>query len=272
MRIKTLSIFLCLSLFTGCSLLPGEENTASVEFKSQVESVDCDNRDRLEAVRALFTALGAKPEEINIEDFNKVKNLVVSVPGKTDETIIVGAHYDKTTLGCGAIDNWTGIVIIANLYKSLKNRRNEKTFRFVAFGDEEKGLIGSQEMVKAIPKKRLLRHCAMVNFDSFGFGNLWALQKTSDAPLINFAINLAGRKDLSFPVKNYPGASSDSRSFQLADIPSITMSGLGDNWKDYLHQDADQVAAINVDKVYQNYLFAREYLSEIDSESCDNFR
>ena len=238
------------SFAVGCRLPFRSANSATpAKFKSQIERVDCDNKDRLESVKALFIDSGAKDEDINIEDFGKVKNLVVTVPGKTDETIVVGAHYDKTTLGCGAIDNWTGIVILTNLYQSFKNRGNSKTYRFVAFGDEEKGLIGSQEMVKAIPKERIEKHCVMVNFDSFGFENLWALQKTSDAALINFAKNLAGRKNISFPVKNYAGASSDSRSFQVKGIPSITMSGLGDDWKKYLHQKTDQVSVINTDKV-----------------------
>lgn len=267
------AIILIFTFISACGLQFGAKETASrAEFRSQIIRVDCDNRDRLEAVRELFLEIGAKHGEINIEDFGEVKNLVVTLSGKTDETIIVGAHFDKTTLGCGAIDNWTGIVILANLYKSLKTGRNEKTYRFVAFGDEEKGLIGSKAMVKAIPEERVLKHCAMVNLDSFGFDNLWALQKTSDAPLINFAKNLAGRKDISFMVKDFPGASADSRSFQLEGIPSITMSGLGDDWKNYLHQDTDQVSAIKVDKVYENYLFALDYLAELDSETCDAFR
>jgi len=261
------------SFFAGCSLPFGASDSVTpAGFRSQIERVDCDNKDRLEAVKALFLDSGAKDEDINIEDFGKVKNLVVTVPGKTDETVVVGAHYDKTTLGCGAIDNWTGIVILANLYKSFKKQRNLKTFRFVAFGDEEKGLIGSQAMVKAIPKERIEKHCAMVNFDSFGFENLWALQKTSDATLINFAKNLAGRKNISFTVKNYPGASADSRAFQLGGVPAITMSGLGDDWKEYLHQKTDQFSAINVEKVYENYVFALEYLNELDSENCGSFR
>ena len=272
MPIKPLVFLLLILLVSGCTLpFRGSNHATPAEFKSQIERADCDNKDRFESVRSLFLDIGAKRDDVRVEDFNKVKNLALTVSGKTDETVVVGAHYDKTTLGCGAIDNWTGIVILANLYKSLKNRPNEKTFRFIAFGDEEKGLVGSKAMVKAIPKERLEKHCAMVNFDSFGFENLWALQKTSDASLINFAKNLAGRKDISFPVKHYPGASADSKSFQLAGIPSITMSGLGDDWKDYLHRDKDQVSEINTDKVYENYLFALQYLTEIDSKACGDF-
>ena len=273
-NLLVLTLLISFAMNFGCSYTPfqGSTKTAPEKFKAQIKKVDCDNRDRLESVRSLFADLGVNPDDIVVEDFEKVKNITVTVPGKSDETIVVGAHYDKTTLGCGAIDNWTGIVIVANLYASFKDKNNQKTFRFVAFGDEEKGLVGSKAMARAIPKARLEKHCAMVNFDSFGFDDLWALQKTSDASLINFAKNLAGRRNVSFPVKNFKGASSDSKSFQVAGIPSITMSGLGDNWKDYLHQDSDQVSQIKMDKVYENFLFAEEYLTELDAESCGAFR
>ncbi|NNE99575.1 MAG: M20/M25/M40 family metallo-hydrolase [Pyrinomonadaceae bacterium] len=273
MPLRHSAVLLFVFLASSCWLpFQGAKQSSPAEFVSQIKRVKCDNRDRLESVRSLFSEFGADPGDLEIEDFEYVKNLAVTVPGETDETIVVGAHYDKTTLGCGAIDNWTGIVILANLYKSLKDQRNKKTFRFVAFGDEEKGLVGSREMVRAIPKGRLAKHCAMVNFDSFGFEDLWALQRASDASLINLAKNLAIRNGTALPVKNYSGAVSDSRSFQIKGIPAITLSGLDDNWRSYLHQEKDQLSNINIEKVFENYVFALEYLEEIDSSRCDEFR
>lgn len=57
---------------------------------------------------------------------------------------------------------------LAHIYKSFKDVTPEKTLIFVAFGKEEKGLLGSKAMVKTIKKEEIEQYCAMVNIDSLG--------------------------------------------------------------------------------------------------------
>src|SRR4030095_6437012 len=102
----------------------------------------------------------------------------------TDEKIIVGAHYDKVADGCGAIDNWTGIVAMAHLYKTLKEIPLNKTVWFVAFGKEEKGLIGSRAMTEAIKKEDVAQFCAMINIDSLGLTAPQVLRNLSNPKLV----------------------------------------------------------------------------------------
>jgi hypothetical protein len=84
-------------------------------------SVNCQNGERLGAVRILFEKMGAQASDIAIEKFNKADNLVLRKQGKSEELIVIGAHYDIATLGCGAIDNWSGIVAMAHVYRSREN-------------------------------------------------------------------------------------------------------------------------------------------------------
>ncbi|MGI8670002.1 MAG: M28 family metallopeptidase [Aridibacter sp.] len=254
-------------------MIKKENNSArKEEIKRQIEQVDCDDKNRLSEVKKLFTEVGASADEINVENFEDVQNVVVTVKGKSGETVVVGGHYDKTTLGCGVIDNWSGVVLTANLYKQCKTQNNQKTYKFVAFGKEEKGLIGSKAMVKAIPENQTNKFCAMVNFDSFGFTDLWALGNASDKKLIELAKKVAEKRKVRFEEITYFGASSDSRSFQKAGIPSITLSGLDENWRKYLHQDSDQIKNINFDKIYENFQFSIDFIKEIDEQSCGSFR
>ncbi len=272
---KILPFLFLLTTVYNCPLFTKQTavNSAKKEqIRKQIENVDCDDADRLEEVKKLYKSLGANKDEIKVVDYGDVKNVIVTVRGKTDETVVVGGHYDKTTLGCGVIDNWSGIVLIANLYESFKKKNNKKTYKFVAFGKEEKGLIGSKAMVKAIPLEKKSNYCAMVNFDSFGFTNLWTLESISDRKLIELGQKVAKERGQVFQIKNFRGASSDSKSFQKAGIPSITVSGLGDNWRKYLHQDADQLENISFPKIYENYTFSIDYLEKIDSKSCDYFK
>jgi putative aminopeptidase FrvX len=108
----------------------------------------CKNQSRLSAVESLFEKLGAPPAELAIEKLGGVENLTLKVAGKSSEIILVGAHYDKVQNGCGAVDNWSGIVAIGHIYHSLKNLHLNKTIIFVAFGREEEGLLGSKAMAK----------------------------------------------------------------------------------------------------------------------------
>src|SRR5215204_6778229 len=88
------------------------------EIKEQIAATPCGkNSERLSAVKELFLKAGASVEDVKIEKIKNVENVVVVKKGKTAETIVVGAHYDKTDDGCGAIDNWSGIVIVANIYR-----------------------------------------------------------------------------------------------------------------------------------------------------------
>ncbi|MDQ3634666.1 MAG: M28 family metallopeptidase [Acidobacteriota bacterium] len=270
---KISAIFILIITICNCSIIQKEDEFARNQLiKKQFEQVDCDDKDRLSEVKKLFAEVGASPDEINVEKFDDVQNVVLTLKGKTDEIVVVGAHYDKTTLGCGVIDNWSGVVLVANLYKHFKMQKNNKTFRFAAFGKEEKGLVGSKAMVKAIPGNQKKNYCAMVNFDSFGFTSLWSLESTSDKKLIEIAANVAEKRKLEFAVINYMGASSDSKSFKKAGIPAITLSGLDTNWRDYLHQDKDRVENINFDKIYENFQFSINYLKEIDKQSCADLR
>jgi hypothetical protein len=99
-----------------------------------------------------FCCKGSKRNNISIEDFGKGENLVVKIKGKTDETIVVGAHYDKIGAGCGAIDNWTGIVILAHLYKTISLYELIKPM-FLSLSTRKKAGCLVKAMVKAIPKE-----------------------------------------------------------------------------------------------------------------------
>ena len=59
------------------------------EISESVKLAPCEMKNRLEAVKKLFIAVGAKEEDIKIEQFKDISNVVVSKKGKSDETIIV---------------------------------------------------------------------------------------------------------------------------------------------------------------------------------------
>lgn len=273
--IQTFSLLLlCLSAQTfgqtkNVSIVSTQEAVAE-----SVKLVPCKKEERLETVKKLFAQMGAKETEITLEKFDKdkISNVVVRKKGKTDETIVVGAHYDKTSDGCGAIDNWTGISIIAHIFKTVSQIDTEKSYIFVAFDQEEAGLLGSDEMVKAIPKENRRQYCAMVNFDSFGFAAPFSLQNASSSKMVSMARKLAEKNDFKFVDAAIVGADADSSSFKSRDIPSITFSGLDNKWKDYLHTKNDRLEKINMSSVYFGYRFGLLFIADLDATVCKEIR
>jgi Iap family predicted aminopeptidase len=246
--------------------------STSDEIGADAVSGPCENALRRDAVVALFKKVGAADSEIAIETFKNVENVVVRREGRGEGTLVVGAHYDKVSKGCGAVDNWTGVTAIAHLYRSLKRYPTKKTLLFVAFGREEEGLIGSKAMVKAIPKEELPSYCAMVNIDSLGMGAPQAAANFSSEKLVNLAESLADKMKMSFGKSPIPNADADSSSFKARKIPAVTLHGLTDDFLSVLHTENDKPEKINKGSVYLGYRLALAMLVRLDADACDAHR
>ncbi len=242
------------------------------EIKELVALAPCKDKERLEAVKKLFVKIGAGEADVTVEKLKNVENVIVTKKGKTDETIVVGAHYDKVADGCGAIDNWTGIVILANLYRSIKDLTTQKTYKFVAFGKEELGLLGSGEMADAIPKDKRVNYCAMVNFDSFGFNYPQVMTNISDKLLMELAKEVSAEMKVPYAQGAIEGASSDSQSFRDKKIPGITLHGMDNRWQEFLHSSKDKVENVNSQSVYIGYRHGLIFLAKIENKPCEAFR
>lgn len=246
--------------------------STQAEVKADLELVPCSDGKRLNAVKELFKRQGAEESEVSTDDFGGVRNLVVKKKGKSDEIVIVGAHYDKVDVGCGAIDNWSGIVILADIYRTMRRLETQKTYLFVAFGKEEPGLIGSKAMASAIENDKLDNYCAMVNFDSFGFTYPQALGNISDASLKELARKTSDELKIPFGEANILNAGSDSASFRSRKIPAITLHGVSNNWTKFLHTPEDKFSNVNAESVYIGYRHGLAFLAKVDQAACDAFR
>lgn len=67
-----------------------------------------------------------------------------------DEAVLVTAHMDSVTLAPGANDNASGCAAMLEIARSMKGLDIDKEVRFIAFGSEEAGLLGSQAYVNSL--------------------------------------------------------------------------------------------------------------------------
>ena len=198
---------------------------------------------------------------VNIESTRAtVNNVLAYLPGRTDEYIIIGAHYDHLGRGNfdslapseigqihpGADDNASGTAGLLELARLLAPQKGQfqRGILFSAFAGEELGLLGSAEWVKA-PTLPLDKAVAMLNMDMIGriredkvyVGGVGT--GSSFKMLLEDAQSKSGLK-LEYSAGGY--AASDHTSFVSKHIPVLFFfSGLHSDY----HKPSDTWEKIN---------------------------
>ena len=102
----------------------------------------------------------------------QVENVVAELPGRDDqnEWLLLGGHLDSWHPGTGAQDNGTGVASVIETARAIiaSGRPPRRTLRFVLFGGEEEGLLGSRAYEKAHSSE--LPHCDAVIITDIGAG------------------------------------------------------------------------------------------------------
>jgi hypothetical protein len=100
------------------------------------------------------------------------RNVIAETPGgDPDNVIVVGAHLDSVGTGPGINDNGSGSSTILEIAEQLRRFDPRNKVRFVWFGAEESGLLGSAQYVADLPPEERARIAAMLNFDMVGSPN-----------------------------------------------------------------------------------------------------
>jgi Zn-dependent M28 family amino/carboxypeptidase len=109
-----------------------------------------------------------------VEDRIPTRNVIAETPGgDPDRVVVVGAHLDSVPAGPGINDNGSGsgtILEIAEVY-AAQNREPRNKLRFIWFGAEELGLLGSAHYVESLSDAERQDIIGMLNFDMLGSPN-----------------------------------------------------------------------------------------------------
>jgi Zn-dependent M28 family amino/carboxypeptidase len=102
-------------------------------------------------------------------------NTIADAPdgGRADHTVVVGSHLDSVAAGPGINDDGSGsaqdLEIALQYEKAVKNPRNH--LRFLFFGAEEEGLLGSAHYVDSLDQAARDDIMAMVDLDMMASPN-----------------------------------------------------------------------------------------------------
>jgi alkaline phosphatase isozyme conversion protein len=158
-------------------------------------------------------------------------NIVAVKTGTSSQQIIVGAHYDSTQAGPGADDNASGVAVMLEVAKLVQGTTTPYTIRFVAFGAEESGLLGSSAYLNQMSQDEIQNVIVMIDLDSLVAGDVaYAYSDESQSTVRDWALDWAVGNGLDLQtVRNvpltYPDTkgigSSDYAPFQAVGIPYI---------------------------------------------------
>jgi putative aminopeptidase FrvX len=222
------------------------------------------NSERMEVLMKQFAEAGCQEVVEQPVKWSKLGNIVCTLPGTGEGTILVGAHFDKAN-SLGVVDNWSGASLLPSLYQSLLGRERIHTFVFVGFTDEEEGLRGSESYVKQMDAAQRSRMRAMVNIDCVGMTSTKVWSRRADKRLLTALSQVASSLKLPLAGVNVGEVGdTDSLSFVSKKIPVIDVHSVTQENSQRLHEGRDTPDTIRLDDYYDTYKLVSIYLGFLD--------
>ena len=188
----------------------------------------------------------------------KSHNVVAELPGKTDEWIVLTAHYDTTALSHGAYDNMTGCAGLLGVLDALKNKPLNYGLRFVFCGSEERGLLGSKAYVDG-HEEELKKIALNINLDMIGTIMGKFISRVSAEEALAHYVTYMGA-ELGFPVEAKTGVySSDSTPFADKGVPALSMARIARDCVAPIHCRFDRMDVLSMEQLNKDIGFIAEF-------------
>jgi aminopeptidase YwaD len=188
---------------------------------STIPAVSMSKKDG-EALLALL-AQGDLSASVAVE--NRVmlsRNVVAEMKGTIDDgrSVVVGGHYDTVADVPGANDNGSGTATTMTVARAIAGNPYPFTVRFMLFGSEEEGLLGSFDYVRGLTESQRADIIAMINYDALATGD--ELKVLGDGELAATVMLAGDAMDYTI-LRQYTlgNASSDHAVFLEAGIPAL---------------------------------------------------
>lgn len=182
------------------------------------------------------------------------QNVILDLPGESDEMITFTAHYDSTSLSEGAYDNMSGCVGLLSMAEYFSKKAHKRSLRFIWCGSEERGLLGSKAYC-AQHEGELDKVVLGINIDMIGciMGKFCAVC-TAEQKLCDYlsylgneiGINISPRQDIH---------SSDSTPFADKGIPTASFCRHSPMGTATIHNSYDTRKLIKTDNMQSDIAF-----------------
>ena len=212
-----------------------------------------------------FISSDAKTAKIFVEQdeyTGSSRNVVLDLPGESEEVIVLTAHYDSTSLSQGAYDNMSGSIGLLAMAEHFSKVSHKYSLRFVWCGSEERGLLGSKAYCEAHADE-LSKIVLNVNLDMIGciMGKFIACC-TSENALVSYLSYMGN--ELGFQIKPYQGVySSDSTPFSDKGVPSVSFARVAPRETATIHNSYDTVAVMKAEHMEKDIDFITSFVARM---------
>ncbi|AUS08904.1 DUF4910 domain-containing protein [Laceyella sacchari] len=224
---------------------------------------DVDGKQLQELIAAgkrVSVTMKVKTEILDTYSQNVIGTLKASKKASTKKTLILGAHYDGVDTPA-ANDNASGTSTMLEVARALSHKKLNMNVKFIAFGAEEAGLVGSEYYVQSLQDKDKANIVGMVNMDMVGVGDTFNILTASpDAKsfVADHAAKLAD--ELNLPYERGYSTRSDHAPFEDAGIPVAFVHVSEDP---YYHSDEDTLDKIQKDMLKKSGTLVVNLIKEI---------
>jgi hypothetical protein len=251
---------------------PGEKgaaDTIAAEMKAAGLSPGGDDGGFFQRFRVEKTAAGTPADVVNV-----VGLLPGSEAAWKDESVVVVAHYDHLGTGWpdtrkefagqvhpGADDNASGVAVLLELARAMKDERPRRTVVFLAVTGEEAGRLGSKRWVAGPSSRSAARTLAAVNLDTvgrLGAGKLQVLGTGTAGEWIHAVRGASWVTGVETKAVPETLESSDHVSFVEAGIPAVQL--FTGPHADY-HRPSDTAEKVDVPGLAKVAAVAKEVVS-----------
>ena len=194
------------------------------------------------------------------------QNVVCTLPGadRAGEEILLGAHYDSVYFSTGVYDNAAGCVVLMELMRYFKANPPRRTLKFVFFGSEEQGLLGSRHYADT---HDLDKTVFMLNADVGGpvlGANKASLTCNKDG--VAYVAALLNEGGYAFDVKQNI-QSSDSIPMTDAGVPCLNINRAASHGAGVMHSRRDTVSFLSARGVANILYPALDIMKRLDGAS-----
>lgn len=190
------------------------------------------------------------------------RNVILDIPGETDEMIVLTAHYDTTPLSQGAYDNMSGSIGLLALAEYFAEKTHHFSLRFIWCGSEERGLLGSKAYTAA-HEAELEKVVLNVNLDMIGciMGKFIACC-TSEEKLLHYIEYMGLEEGYGVEVSQNV-YSSDSTPFADKGVPAVTFARLAPTDTATIHNRYDTMAVMKDSHMAQDIWFINMFVERM---------
>ena len=227
------------------------ELRAHVHKGNKIPGVNINAKDAIELIRK-----GTKNAKIVLKQHEYVgqsRNVVLDLPGETDEYIAFTAHYDSTSLSQGAYDNMSGSVGILGIAEHFAKNKHRYGMRFIWCGSEERGLLGAKAYCA---KEENLKNCVLnINLDMIGcIMGKFIYCATAEEKLCHYisyfadevGFGITGRQDVY---------SSDSTPFADKGVPAVSFARIAPQNTATIHNSYDTLDLMKGEQMVEDIDF-----------------